>query len=503
MKYLKKLIIIFSILLPSVVRIVNYNLVRIHGDDMLTAYFSAHYNLLKTNFLAPVPPNLVDWVCQFPSPFFFLQKLFFIFFGESLLSVKLSVIPYVLIVSLMLFLIVKEIFNNKVGVLALVLYAFFAPSIYLETLGLHFISSTAIFMIFFYFLLLHLKSRKLKNLILAGIFCGLCYLFYSSSYIALPILFLFFFWELITKNNRLLTIRNYFVGFILSLLILFPFFFIMIRYHNFYIANRAAQVSLLGGEWSTPGKTVKSTSTAIQIVFSNFKISFQSIYKNNIGGHGGYNFGHFAFFDKFNMVLFILGLILSCFLMIRRKKQEIFFIIIVVSISFIIGVVLTIPPPAFHRFSLAFPFLIILMVTPFYFIFKMSKKCWIIFSITVLILCFYIAINFNYFKQQEKSELVSENIKLSKIIIEKFPKRNIYIASFPGFVFEKTFYFVETSPRRKIKTDYHINLLNSFNNHEKYIYIIIFPEVFNSKFQEKDPIGKIIYFSSQYSLFVN
>jgi len=100
---------------------------RAHGDDLLTAYFSATYDL-GSNFFAPVPADWTQWVTQFPCPFFF-QKIFFLVFGESLMSIKFSVLPYVLVVSTFLFFVVRELLDERAAIVALVLHSFFWPSL--------------------------------------------------------------------------------------------------------------------------------------------------------------------------------------------------------------------------------------------------------------------------------------------------------------------------------------------------------------------------------------
>lgn len=502
-KRFKKIVIIFAILLPSIIRILLYNLDRIHGDELITGYFSAHFDILKTNFFAPVPTNPADWVSQFPAPFFFLQKIFFLIFGESLLTVKLSVIPYVLIVSVFLFLIAKKLFDKKTTTIALILYAFFSPALYLETLGLHFISSTAIFLIFFYFLLEHFQTGKIKFMLLSFLFMAFCYLFYSSSYIAFPIFIFVFLWEICFKKKRLRIFWHYLLGFLIFIFILSPFILNMILTKNFYITKRYDQVNLLKGEWSPGAKQNRSFSDGISLISENFNESFKSLYFDGIGGHGGYNFGHLAFFNGFNLWVIIFGTLVSFYFMIKRKQPEILFILVVIVVSFVTGVVLTIPPPAYHRFSLAFPFLCFIMATPLYFLFKLVKHKLISFAFLIVFLLFYCYFNVSSFAKQTGDEVMNSNIELSKLIIKKYPKRNIYVASFPGFAFQKIFYFVEGAPHRKIVTDYHINFLNHFNRQEKYLFVIIFPNDFNDQFKEKDPNGRIIKYSETYSLFVN
>lgn len=503
-KITKKVILfIFIIILPSLVRIANYNLGRNHiliADDLITAYFSATHNFLKINFFSGVPVEKVHWVAQFPTPFFVLQKIFFLAFGENLLTIKLSVLPYVFIVSLMLFLIVKEIFNKKTAAISVILYSFFTISLYFETLGLHFISSTAIFIIFFYLLLLNLRQNTPFYSALVGISCGFCYLFYTTSYIAFPFLILFFSIQLI-KIRRFSIVKNFLITMVAFLIVLSPFLTYAYKFDN-YFNSRIKQVSLLTGEWSEEKNRIKSGENAYLIIKGNLLKSIKSLYRNEIGGHGGYNFGRLAFFDRFSLYLFILGCLIGIILLF--KKVEMFFIFLVIIISFITGIALTIPPPAYHRFSLAFPFIALIFSLPFYVLLSIKKIPSSIKILAVFILfAIYVFNNQSYFLHSIKDKEKSENLQLARYINQKFPNRNIYVASFPGFAFEKSYYFSPNKRARTIQTDYHNNILKKFNPNEKYVYVIIFPEEFNEKFKKLDGKGTLIQFSENYSLFVN
>jgi hypothetical protein len=201
--------------------------------------------------------------------------------------------------------------------------------------------------------------------------------------------------------------------------------------------------------------------------------------------------------------MFISGFVLSLYYIFRKYNYGLFWVLIITIASFFIGVVLTIPPPAFHRFSLAFPFIIIILSLPFYAIMESKINVIIKYLFLALIIIVYCSANLSYFSQQTKNEHNNESIKLGELIRDKYPARKLYIASFPGFNFEKIFYFVEKEDSRKIITDYHRNLLENFNPQEKYVYVIIFPETFNLEFQKMDKQGKIINFSNNFSLFIN
>src|SRR5262249_62014184 len=87
-----------------------------------------------------------------------------------------------------------------------------------------------------------------------------------------------------------------------------PFAAFFLRSEN-YVSPRARQVSLLTGEWSPYAEPIrKGQMTVSSVLRKNLTVSLKSFSKNGIGGHGGYDFRHPAFFDPFSLVLFPAGL---------------------------------------------------------------------------------------------------------------------------------------------------------------------------------------------------
>ena len=160
--------------LPALVRIADYRLDRIHGDDILTAYFSNAYDLRGTDFFAPVPRDPTAWVAQFPAPYFVLQKLFFLAFGATLLTIKLSVLPYVVAISALLYDLGRRLLDERAAVIAVLVYAVCGPALYLETLGLHFGSSTVAFLAFLLLALRERRDGRARHALLAGMAAGAC-----------------------------------------------------------------------------------------------------------------------------------------------------------------------------------------------------------------------------------------------------------------------------------------------------------------------------------------
>ena len=495
----KKILLILLLILPIIVRVANYNPDRMHPDEIITAYFSAKDDLFFSNFFAGIPRDKTQWVSQFPTPFFALQKIFFSVFGESFLTVRLSILPYVFITILMLYLTVRKIFDEKTAYISVIFYSFLSISLFLETLGLMFVSSTAIFMIFLYFAFCYLRNFSSCFAVLIGITAGFCYLFYITSYIALPILVLIFIIAFI-KKRKLHVLQNFIISILSMFIVLSPFLINALKFENYFV-SRINQVSLLTGSWSGSPERIQKGEKPINIIKENLITSYRSLYFKDIGGHGGYNFGHLAFFEKYSFYLFTSGFVLSLFFLFT--KIEIFFIYILLLLSFL-TMALSTPPPAFHRLTLAFPFIAIVSSVPFFLMMKLRIPSYVKYTLVILLLSIYIYNNQKYFIRSIKDDQNFEDFKIAEYILKNYPKRNIYVASFPGFGFEKLYYFYSGGKvKNRISTAYHDYYLANFNPNEKYVYVIIFPNDFNSKFAALDHQGRIIEFGSVFSLFVN
>jgi hypothetical protein len=489
----------FVICLPALVRCSNFHMNRAHGDDFLTGYFSATYDL-RSNFFAPVPADGMQWVTQFPCPFFFFQKVFFLLFGESLMTIKFSVLPYVVFVSFFLFLVTRELLNERAAIVAVVLYSFFWPSLYLETLGLHFVSSTAAFLAFFHVTLRQFRTGSLRLAVGSGILAGACCLFYTSSLIALPILALFMVVRWIARGRQA-ALRSFLLASAAALAVVAPFVVQSSFNKPNYFLRRIDQVSLLTGEWSDAKQRIASGEDPTKIVAESFNLSARSLYRNGLSGHGGYDFGHRALFDRLSLTLFVLGSGIG--LLHVRRQPEWLMVYAVVLISFFAGLVLTIPPPAFHRFSVVFPFLTIFFVLPLDWL--LSQERWGAFRHGALALALgaFVASDLFSFRAATRGERDYEGLRLARLINRDFPGRDVYVAAFPSFEFARCYYFAPGRKARRVVTDYHQAFLEAFNADERYVYVITIPKDFEEKFARLDPRGRVIHFSPNYSLLVN
>jgi hypothetical protein len=491
----------FAVLLPVGVRLFHIDSRRLFTDEFITSYFSATHDFAHTSFFAWMPPKN-QWDAQFPTPYFFLQRLFFDLFGVTVRTIRLSILPHVALVSAMLFLITRELFDRPTAVVASVIAAFFAISVYLETFGFMFISSTAVFLLFFYSALRLYRTGGLFEAAQTGVAAGLCYLTYYSSYLALPVLLV------VTAGAWLRTrswaaVQNLAIALGGLLLVVSPFVAEGVRSRE-YVSRRANEISLLTGEWSPYREAVAKGANPVPIVRDNLSLALAAMAQDGIGGHGGYDFGRRAMFEPFSLALFLLGVAGGLFLSLR--KPEILFVFVVIGAAFASGVVLTIPPPAYHRFSIAFPFLAIVMAVPFFLFRRIPRlPAYAANALTAGLLMLFACRNERQLAEAAIRDAPFREMDLARLVNQRYPGRRLYIAAFPNFGFGRIYYFSGPEARRrpKIETRYHSDLLLDLNRGEKYVCVMIFPDLFEKPFREADPSGKFFRFSNGYATFAN
>ena len=499
------LLVIAAICLPVLVRIAHFSADRLHDDAFITSYYSGTENFLGKSFFSEIPDNK-DWITEFPRLYFALQRIFFDLFGRSVTTINLSVQPYVLLLSAALFFSVRRLFGERTALLTLLLYSFFSFSVYLERQGLHFVSSTSLLMALFYLMVRCLQDRRRSDFALAGIVCGLCYLFYISSYIALP-LFALFLAGYYVKFRHTASWKEPAIGLGGFILVLLPFFAWALHTGTAYM-RRINQVGLLNGEWSPAREAIEHGESAWTIVWNNTWLCLKSLVLDDVGGHGGYNFGYLSFFEPVGLGLFAIGLVAGLFLLRQKPILAISYLIVIG--SFASGMALTIAPPAFHRWSGALPFIALFMALPMELLWKIPRipQAARYGIVAVLILAFLIS-NERHVRRAIERDPVAGDLALGEYLNREFPGYHVHMAAYPGFAFEKIYYFVPHRSTADINTDYHGNYLSNFDRRTPYVYIIHAPKdgppqdpTFEDRFIHQDPLAKLVPFSNKYSLLI-
>lgn len=420
---------------------------RFHLDEYQTAYFSHLLGDFSQLDWFAVFPGKGMWVSRFPLFFFFFQKIFFLIFGIGTMVIRFSTLPYIFIVFLFLFLIAEELFNIRTALFSIILLSFFGPDLYLSTWGLHIISSTALFYLAFYFFIKSFKEGKKWQFALLGLFSAFCYLTYYSSYIALP-LFVFsiiiLFWQ---KKIKLLVLRNFLLSLGIFLLTMGPTLVYSFKVDNFFL-ERISQVSLFHGSWS-PYSQQKFYFQDYFLIFKERLVSnIQSLYRDGVGGVGGYDFGHLAFFDKITLLFFCLGVIYFLYKVVKHREFAHLFILTALIVTFITGMVLTMPSPAYHRLAVVFPLMALLLGVFYEALYQLSKRFLVkkfsrLFIFTILVIL--LSANLKYFqriigKDKKESSWLIEHLQIERDV-KKQEEKTVFISAFSSYALGRILFF--------------------------------------------------------------
>ncbi|OGG13615.1 hypothetical protein A2875_00420 [Candidatus Gottesmanbacteria bacterium RIFCSPHIGHO2_01_FULL_46_14] len=317
-----------------------------HQDEFITAYTSWSLpGLTSIDWFAAYPPV---WVSQFPIVFHILQKPFFLILGPTLNAIRISVWPYVILITFALYGTAKTLFSRKTAVVALFVYVFFAPHLYLSSMGLHFVSSTAFLNLMLMELARFIETKQTRRALLAGIWSGLSYLTYTSSYVAYPVLcsVLIVSFLIIRKKYILDGLTK---ATIVTAMVLAPFLVYALRVNNFF-GQRVDQVNIFWGSWQDN----TSAGPVLNRILTHGFDAIGALYQPGVGGLGGYNFGKLGLLDPFSLSLILLGILFLVILAVRKQWQS-WFILIALGIPFVSGYILTTHPPPFHRLSIVYP----------------------------------------------------------------------------------------------------------------------------------------------------
>ena len=484
-------------LLPVLVRVANLDPTRLHGDELTVAYFSHTHDFVHSSFFGLMPEPR-DWIARFPKPFFLLQHAFFDVFGANLTTIRLSVLPYVAIVSCMLFLIAEELFDRRAAWVAVVLYSFFAPSVYLETIGVHFISATAAFAFFFHRALRLHRTGRPFDAAAAGLACGLCYLGYYSSYLAFPVLLAFAALGVLRASARR-ALANLAIACGGLLIVVAPFVASMVVFHN-RILYRASQIYLLTGEWSPHRQPIAlGTEKALPVVRDNLVQCLRALVRDGVGGQGGYELGKLAFFDGLSLALFLVGSA-ACLWMVRRRP-ELLLVLGVIAASFLGYVVLTIAPPAWHRFSVAFPFVALVMAIPFWALDRLSLPAAVRIALPSGVLLLYAIQNECRLSEAVMRDPWPHERPLLQLLQQRFGDRRVVIAGDRNAHLQKVFHFWNVPRSWDAQPVPQRTWLKTLDVSRPYVCVVNESFRYRKEFERADPKGRYYAVTAYYGIF--
>lgn len=120
-----------------------------------------------------------DYATRAPA-YMYTLALFIKIFGYSIMTGRLVAITAGAVICFFIFLIGKELYNKKVGLIAALIYCLSPYFIYFGIIGYLRTASFVWVPILVYFLILALKNKKLKYYLFSGFFIGVAFLFYRG-----------------------------------------------------------------------------------------------------------------------------------------------------------------------------------------------------------------------------------------------------------------------------------------------------------------------------------
>lgn len=492
-------------LVPVLVRVAFTSPYRIHGDELVTAYYSAHNDFSPKRFFDGVPQE-GNWVCEFPSLFFTTQRLFFVLFGDGLAQVRASALPYVWLSGFALFLLGRRILGRAGAAIAVFLYATLAISVYIETTGLHFIAATGLFTAFFACAVRLFDEGAVFDAAAAGVVAGLCYLHYPSAYIALPVLGCL---AIVAAVRARGVSRAFLARWVLwpllgVVLAVAPFVPYAVKTRN-YFTERGGQVLFLT-ESSPEVDALTPLQKAKVILPRNFANGLRSLVLPGYGGSGGYWFGQEAMFDRATAVGLALGFLGA--LVLARKRPAILGALFAIVLAFTLAIPLSQPPAGYHRMSVVHPLFGLVLAVPLVLLGRLVPSRGVLGSPSVRAAVAALAVawlgskNLARFSRIAAGEGAPEDWFLANWVNARYPDYKLYIAAFPGHAFEKVAYFARVRRKEPPLEQYHADLIRNLDEKEKYVYLMIFPESFEQRFRRADPKGHFALYG-EWGVFVN
>ncbi len=494
------------VLLPVAVRVALFSSWRFREDMFTTAWLSATHDFLGRSFFRLIPDNRLDWLAEFPTPFFALQRPFLELLGTTVFAVNLSVQPWVALTAVLLYLAVRDALDRLSAAIAVVIYSFLAPAVYLETQGFHFVSSTAAFLAFYWLLQRFLRDGRPLDAARTGVAAGACYLSYHSSWLALPILVLFTVLAALARRDASL-LRRLPVAFAGILLVLGPF-----AAHAAGTGRlagplrRVEEVSLLRESEPVGAEDGTRVRSAPTVVGENLVKAAKELFGNRIDGHGGYDFGRRPPFDRVTLTLLLGSALLG--LAVFSFRGDVLRILGVVAIAFVSLVGLSTPPPAFHRFSVAFPFVAAVLALPFTALSRLRYRPILPRALAGAGLLALLALsNVAHVVDAIARDADYDELRISELLSARFPGLRLQVAAFPSFAFERVYPFSVRPTIERIETDYHDSLLGRFRPADDLVVLIHAPhevppgrKEFQQEFADLDPEARLWPLGPKYSL---
>jgi len=199
---------------------------------------------------------------------------------------------------------------------------------------------------------------------------------------------------------------------------------------------RVEQIKLINGLWSPYKDLQINSKQTFEVLKKQTVLSVESLYTDGIGGHGGYVFGNLALFDQITFLFILLSILYFLYKIVKKSDTNSLFLLMAIFVTFVIGMIFTTPPPAFHRISLIFPFICLLIsviITDIY-IFIAKKQRVVAFFLFIILASSVLISNGIHFKKiMAKDGPDDPDYPQIKQYLNQQNKNMFYVAAFPSY----------------------------------------------------------------------
>jgi hypothetical protein len=411
-------------------------------DEFITGYTTYTLGPLSEIHWFAGYPEPGAWIAGFPILYYALQAPFIELVGLSLETIRISTWPYHLLTAGMVYLLGREVFADRVwAVSGAVAYIALAPNLYMAGYGMHNISSTFFFLAALYCAVLMVKRDNRTWAIACGLFATMGYLTYVSSYLTVPLILLFVLITAIARRSRR-PFELFAIVLVVVVVGLVPFVTYALTHDN-YFTQRGDHVNAIAEFYGGDGG---ETGEATEQFFDHLATNFRSLYTPGIGGVTDYWFGKQALFDWLTLLLLAAGLGLAAYRGFARGEPLLLAIVATVLATFLFGMFLTLPAGGFHRATLAFPFVALLIVLSIHALASLVPKIFkppaFRVAIPAAILAVFLVINVlsvrTMVREDEEISSLTDSVPITEFIEENVqPGTPVLISAFPNYHLER------------------------------------------------------------------
>lgn len=369
-------IVLYTLLLSAVIRYSNLSLIPapIHPDEAgmgnaALSLLDGSKPILDSDYSITVVGNI-------------LTAVFFALFDVNVITLRLQSVLFGIATNLFLFLFVKEIFNRRIALYALIIGCFSHLAIAYSRVNFPNIQAPFFLVSSLYITYKAAKSASLKLIFLAGVFSSLSLYSYTGAKIIVPICFLFLL--LLVKKSRLKKIFTFLAGVFVAIL---PIIFHLTLNKTFIERENSVFIFPKIKDFYE----IYNTDSVFVVIYKHLEINFLSFINR---GDFSNQYGNGPLLDPLSSVLFILFFLLLVIKLVKQGiKKNIYLLFFILSyILILLFVSMTDAPPLSTRLLILYPIVTIFIALTIESIVELFKRIYILrvgISIFILsIICF-------------------------------------------------------------------------------------------------------------------